>query len=449
MKKGGKSLEEIVKLAAKKFLETKNKEIQVISHNDTDGITSATIMIQSLKKLDKNFSIQIIKNLETQFIQDLPKTKTTIFLDLASNHLETIQNSGLKDVFIIDHHLISKESSKKIKKINIINPELHGKQKMSSSCLTYLFCRELKTENKKLAKLAILGMIGDRLEKEINHLNNQILKDSEIKIKRGLLIYPSTRPINRTLEYSSYPYIPGVTGNPKGVTEILRETNLNPKNGKCKSILELNKEEMEKLTTSIMLRNPKSKNEPIIGDIFLIKLFNKLEDARELSAMVNACSRLGHSDLAVQLLMENPNAKKKAESIYIKYKQYIISGLKFVSEIEKIQGKDFMIINAQDQIKDTIIGTIASILSSSSIYEEGTIIVTMALNEIGTKIKISARNVGRNGRNVRELLAKVINVVGGEVGGHEFAAGGLIDRKKEHEFIMLLKKNLEIELVKI
>jgi len=449
MERGEITLEEKIKLVANKFLNIKNEEIQVISHNDTDGITSATIIIQSLKKLDKNFSIKIVKNLEEQFIQDLPKNKITIFLDLASSHLNQIEKSGFKEVFIIDHHIISKDNLKSIKNINIINPELHEKQKMSSSCLTYLFCRELKIENKELAKLAILGMIGDRLEKKINHLNNKILKEGEIKTKRGLLIYPSTRPINRTLEYSSNPYIPGVTGNSKGVIELLREINLNPENGKYKSILELNNEEMEKLTTSIILRNPKSRNEPIIGDIFLIKLFNKLEDARELSAMVNACSRSGHSDLAIQLLMENQSAKKKAESIYIKYKQYIISGLKFVSEIEKIQGKGFMIINAQDQIKDTVIGTIASILSSSSIYEEGTVIITMALNEIGTKIKVSARNVGRSGRNIRELLANVVNVVGGEVGGHEFAAGCLIDRKKEHEFIELLKKNLEIELVKI
>ena len=54
-------------------------------------------------------------------------------------------------------------------------------------------------ESKKSAKLAVLGMIGDLLEKEIDKLNNGILEDGEIKKKRGLLIYPSTRPINRAL----------------------------------------------------------------------------------------------------------------------------------------------------------------------------------------------------------------------------------------------------------
>ena len=72
-----------------------------------------------------------------------------------------------------------------------------------------------------------------------------------------------------------------------------------------------------------------------------------------------------------------------------------------------------------------------------------------ALAQYENKIKISARMVGKNGRNVREILARVIEIVGGEIGGHEFAAGCLISYEKEQEFIDILKKNLEIEMIKI
>ncbi len=445
MKEVKDSLELKIKKVAEKFLEvSQDKEVQVISHFDTDGISSATIMIQALKKLDKKFSVKILKSLEEEFIHNLPKDKIILFLDLASGNLNHLANSELKEVFIIDHHEITQEVPKKI---HIINPELHNKQKISASGLTYLFSKQINPGNKELAKLAILGMIGDMLEKEIDKLNNDILNDGEVKRKRGLLIYPSTRPINRVLEFSSSPYIPGVTGNVKGVLELLREIKLKPENGKYKSLIELDEEEMSKLVTSIMLRNPKAKNSKIIGDIFLIKLFNKLEDTRELSAMINACSRSGESCIAIQFLMESPKAKKKAELIHAKHKQNLISGLKYTSEIEKIQGKGFVIINARNQIKDTVIGTIASILSNSSLYEEGTIITTMAYYD--DKIKISARTVGRNGRNVRQLLSKTIESIGGEVGGHEFAAGCIIKQEMEDKFINLLKKNLEIELVKI
>jgi len=445
MKKKEDSLKEDIKIMAERFLKkSENKEIMLISHFDTDGITSAAIMIQTLKKLDKKFSVKIIKSLEEHLIYELPKNKLIFFLDLASGSLNHIKKADLEDVFIIDHHEVVQEIPENVE---ISNPWFNNKEKISSSLLTYLFCKEIDQKNKELAKLAVLGMIGDLMEESMDTIDNEILEEKNIKKRKGLLIYPSTRPINKILEYSSQPYIPGVTGNSKGVIELIRETGIEALNGKYKSIIELNEDEMKKLTTSIMLRNPTTKNKDIIGDIFLLKFFNKSEDARELSAMINACSRLGKSSLALRFCLELPDARKEAEEIHAKYKQHLIMGLKFVSNTEKIQGKDFVIINAKDQIIDTIIGTIASILSKSSLYEEGTIIITMAY--YGNKIRVSARNVGKNGRNVREILDNVIKEIGGEVGGHKFAAGCIVNKNKEKKFIDLLKKNLEIELVKI
>ena len=444
MEKEGNTLEIEIKSATEKFIEKSNQEILIISHFDTDGITSATIMIQTLKKLDKKFSVKILKRLEEETIYNLPKNKTIVFLDLASNNLNEIAESGIKDVFIIDHHEVIQEIPENV---TIVNPQLNGKERISSSGLTYLFCKEINPEIKgEIAKLAILGMIGDLMEKDVDKLNNEILKDSEIKKRRGLLIYPSTRPINKVLEYSSHPYIPGITGNPEGISELLREAGLNNQK-KCKSIIELDEEEMSKLTTLIMLRNPKVKNKDIIGNIFLIKFFNKIEDARELSAVINACSRLEESSLAIQFCMEIPSAKKKAEYMHVKYRQLILSGLKYVSELEKISGNGFVIINAKNKIKDTIVGTIASILSNSSVYEEGTIITTMAYYE--NKIKVSVRSVGKSSRNLREILNEVVEKIGGNVGGHEMAAGCMIKQEKEKEFIEMLRKIFEIELVKI
>jgi len=437
------------------FLESvKKRDVYLISHFDTDGISSAAIMIKTLKKLDIVFTANIVKNLDLDIINNIPKDKLILILDLASNSLDYISKSRLKEVFIIDHHEVTQEIPNNVK---IINPQLDNKEIISSSGLTYLFCKELlKKHNqidKELAKLAVLGMVGDSLEKNIDKLNTKIIDDNEIIKKRGLLLYPSTRPLNRVLEYSSNPYIPGVTGDTKGTLELLREAGINLNNGKFKSIIELNEEEMTRLVTAIILRAPK-KREEIIGDIFLLKFYNKLEDAREFSAIVNACSRSGQPDIAIKLCLEMTDAKKKAESLHAKNRRLIISGLDFVSNSKKpykIEGNGFVIINAKENIKETIIGTIASIISNSNLYEDGTIIITMSnyVENGAGKIKISARIVGKNGRNVRKILNDVIPNLGGEIGGHEHAAGGLIDIEKEEEFIELLKRNFELEVVKI
>lgn len=433
-----KSIEKIVNI----FLEkSKDKKIRIVSHHDTDGITSAVILTKALERLDKNFSVKIIKGLEENIIKELPKDELIIFLDLASSNLMNL--SEFPDIFVIDHHEITTEVPGNV---NLINPHLFHEENISASGLTYLFARQINPENKDLANLAVVGMVGDMLDRDLGKLNNKILEDAEVTVKKSILLYPSTRPINKTLEFSSL-FIPGVTGNSKGCFEILREAGIERGENGYKTLIELNEEESSKLLTAILLRRIQKDNTDIIGNLYLIKFFNKLEDARELSAMINACSRLGYSEVAMLLCMGSKTARKKAEEIYADYKQHIVSALNLVSTMQKIEGKGYVIINAGNEIKDTIIGTIASILSNSSMYEEGTIIVGMANSD--DKIKVSARIAGRNGRNVREVLEQVTSKIGGECGGHHMAAGCLILQNQEQQFLDYLIKALDIELVKI
>jgi single-stranded-DNA-specific exonuclease len=438
---------------AKNFLEkTEKKDIVVVSHFDTDGITSAAIFGTCLQKLDKKFSFKIIKSLDKEFIEDLPKSKVIVFLDLGSGSLYDLTQLE-NEIFIIDHHEIDKEFEFP-ENISIINPHLfHSAEEMSGSCTTYLVVKELLEKSEiQLATLAIVCMVGDILEKNIGPLANKILKDAQVTLKKGLLLYPSTRPLNKTLEYCSNPFIPGITGNPTGTTELLREAGITFTKKGYKSLGELDEDEMKRLVTAVALRIPDSeKMREFIGNLFLVKFYNQLEDARELSALINACSRMGHSHIALLMCMGNKNSRKQAEKIYIKYKQSIVGGLNHVDTNPKIQGKQYVIVNAKDKIQDTIIGTIASILSMSAVYKEGTVIITMAYNK--DKIKVSSRISGRDkkegSRNLKEMMDEVIEILGGEAGGHKMAAGCVISKEKEEAFIELIQKKLDIEHVKI
>ncbi len=436
-------MEQAILKAAQDFIEkSKNKPVKIISHHDTDGITSAAIMTTALKRLDISFSVKILKQLEKEEISQLPGNEVIVFLDLGSSSLQEI--SKLKtDVFIIDHHEIPGEIPLNI---NLINPHKFKEENISASGLTYLFVKTISPENKDLANLAILGMVGDMLDKELGKINNSILEDAEVIIKKGLLLYPATRPINKALEYSSI-LIPGVTGNFRGAINLLKESGIEKENGTYKNILELTKEETSRLITNILVKRKNQDNTDLIGNLYLIKFFNKLEDARELSARINACSRLGYTDTALLLCLGNKEALAKSEKIYANYKQHIVEALKYVTIAEKIEGKNYLIINAKNSIKDTIIGTIASILSSSPEYEEGTIIIAMAYSQ--NKIKVSARIVGRKGRNLRELIQSSTEKISAECGGHSQAAGCLLPKEKEKEFLESIKKQLEVELVKI
>ncbi len=423
---------------------SQSKSLYVVSHHDTDGITSAAIFSRALNRWNKRFSMQIVKSLDKEFIDKLPESHVLIFLDLASGSLNYLAEKKTQ-VFIFDHHEIAQEIPANV---TLINPLLFNEEPCSGAALAYLFARELSSNNTDLANLAIVGMIGDMLDYSISKQYDNILKEAGVTVKKGLLLYPSTRPLDKALEYSTGLYIPGVTGSFKGVYELLRDAGVPRGPSGYKSLAELSDEEMSRLVTAVMLRRiGENDSADIIGNIYLIKLFNKLEDARELSALINACSRMGYPEAALGFCLGNKDSKKESEKIYAMYRQSIAAALKYISESDKIIGKNYTIINAQDKIKDTIIGTAASIVSFSPLYPVGTIIIAMAYDQ--DKIKISARLAGRKGRNVREILTKVVVPLAGEVGGHPNAAGGLIAKDKEAIFIEEIKKVLDIELIKV
>jgi len=235
---------------------SKTKPIKVISHFDTDGITSAAIFSRALKRWGKQFSLKITKGLEEKFIKDLPEDHILIFLDLASGSLDHIKNKKT-EVFIFDHHEITQEIPDNV---TMINPILEKHDPLSGAAICYLFAKALSIQNKDLASLAVMGMVGDLHEKTISKTFSEIINDSETIVKKGILIYPSTRPLDRALEYSSSPYIPGVSGSRTGVIELLRDSDLIPENGKYKALYELTKEEMTKLITCIILKTKSSQD---------------------------------------------------------------------------------------------------------------------------------------------------------------------------------------------
>jgi len=445
-------LENIKNFAKDFLLKTEKKHVLIVSHFDADGITSAAIVGRCLKKLDKKFSFKIVKSLNRETIESLPLEKAILFLDLGSSNIEDISKMT-NIVFIIDHHEINMKSELP-QNVRIVNPHLYpAGEEMSGSCVTYLVSRELAKRDSDAANLAVIGMVGDIMEKKMGPLATSIVKDADIILKKGFLLYPSTRPLNKALEYCSNPYIPGVTGDSIGTLNLVREAGIEFTKKGYKSLMELDEDEMRRLVTAIALRMPDhDKMQEFIGNLFLVKFFNKLEDAREMSALINACSRMDEANTALLFCMGNENARKHAETIYIRYKQSLIEALNHMNSNPKIEGKRYVIMNAKDKIQDTIIGTVASIMSMSAMYKEGTIVITMAYNQ--NKIKVSSRICGRektnaDPRNLKEMMDEVTELIGGESGGHKFAAGCVIDKEKEQAFIDIIKKKLDIEVVKI
>jgi len=294
-------LEEIKKTIEKLDSLSKTKQIKVISHYDTDGITSAAIFSRALQRWNKKFSMEIVRCLDEEYVKSLPEDKILIFLDLASGSLPYLSEKKT-EIFIFDHHELTGEIPKNV---TMINPHLFKEENISGAGICYLFAKVLSNQNVDLATLATVGMVGDQLEKELGKTYNSILNDADVQIKKGLLLYPATRPLDKVLEYSSSLYIPGVSGSFSGTLGLLKDAGLEKKQA-YPSLAELTEEQMANLITAIMLRRIGGGDEDkIIGNLYLIKFFNKLEDAREISALINACSRMGYPQIALGFCLGN------------------------------------------------------------------------------------------------------------------------------------------------
>jgi len=425
--------------AVKKFKEAE-EPIRIISHLDADGIASAAILTKALKRENKKFSLSIVRQVSDRLIHQLSieEYPTLVFTDLGSGNIEQIESLN-KNMFILDHHQISKET-----KITHINPKLFGieQEEFSGACLTYLFVKALNEKNKDLAHLAIIGAIGDS-----QILNKEILEDAKdkIEIKKGLKIFGSqTRSLHKLLEYSTDPYIPGVTGKEQNAIRFLEELNIPLKqDNKWRKLVNLTEEETKKLVAAIIIQRLGSETNPedIIGDNYLLKSEedeSPTKDLREFSTLLNCCGRLNKPSLGIGTCLNNKKAKEQALELLIKYKQEIINGLNwFYDNKDKVlKENNLVIINAEDNIRDTMVGTINSIISNSNLYKEKTIILSMA-HTLDDNTKISIRSTNNKDVNLKEILNKITKKLGYEAGGHNFAAGALIPQEKEEEFIKL------------
>lgn len=429
-------MQRLIELAKKAAEEIgKAEKIEVVSHFDCDGIASAAIMKRALERAGKSFGITIAKQIKSELIEKIREKnpELVIFTDLGSGYLEELEPLGCK-IIIADHHIIKKDIQKK--NLIHINPELFGIKTLSGACVTYVLARELSSQNKDMAVIAIVGAIGDMMEYEYG-LNPEIVREAEengLKKERGLRLFGRTRPIHKTLEYSDIPSV----SNESSAIQFLSNIGIKLKNGsEWRTLNDLTKDETQKLSDKLILeaiKNGKSAEE-IFNDIY----FYGGTELREFATLINACGRMERYDIGIGVCLGDGESKKKSVSVVGEYRKRIASALDWAGKnkdmIVKKGAASFIV--AGKNINENVIGTITSILIKSEV--NGKILVGMAEGEDG--IKVSARASGKADLNL--VISKAAAEAGGFGGGHERAAGGTIPFGSEEKFIGAFCREVE------
>jgi len=463
------SFKQSIKEAVEKFKKWDNDTLRLVSHLDADGISAASILIKAISNENRRYAVSIVQQLDNKILNELRREnyKYYIFTDLGSGTISKIkQILNDKEILILDHHEL--EDVKTNNSIIHINPHIFnidGSREISGSGVAYLFSKFLNQKN-NMAHIAIIGAIGDMQENNgFMKLNNEILQDAirekKMSVKKTIRFFGSqTRPIHKLLEYSTDPIIPGVSGSESSAIEFLQNLGIRLKKGiKWRTLNDLTEEEKKKLAAAIIIqRHEEEKPEDIFGNTYTLleeQEATPFRDAKEFSTLLNACGRMKKASLGIGACLGNQKSKKKAMRLLLDYRREIVNAIewyekniqnKLLSEESNksvIKGKGFVIINAENNIMPSIIGTLTSIISKSNTLKEGTFVLSMAQNDDLTT-KISLRIAGNsNGFNLKTIMEEITARVGGHAGGHMNAAGGLIKTEKEDELIKIAQEVLE------
>jgi len=452
---------EQVEKAAEFIRESNPERVRIVSHLDADGITSAAILIKVMNRLNKLYNISIVQTITPELL-DLINSDCSdfvVFSDLGSGCVSSIEKKiKEKSVIILDHHIPEDSSNEKqAKRIISVNPHpfgIDGNSEISGSGVSYLFANAISRKNKDLAHVAVIGAIGDMQENfGFSGINKRILKHAleskKLEERKGIRLFGSnSRHLHKLLEYSTDPYIPGVTGSESNAIQLLKRVGIDPKKGSngWKKLFDLNEEETKVLASAIIMLRTKggeANPESIIGPLYEItdeSSGSPLKDAREFATLLNACGRLGLSSYGIGACLNEAKLKKKAIETLNSYRKEIIKGLKWVKKSSEdkqhiIKGENYMIINAQENIMPTMIGTIASILAKSNEIPDNTFIMSLAHLPENGKIKCSLRYCGSNDVDLKEVIDNIVSRVEGESGGHKNAAGAFFSIEKEKPFL--------------
>jgi len=443
----------------------KSKAVKLISNLDADGISAASIMVKTLERLNLAYSITILHQLKDENAKELAQEnhKSYVFCDLGSGQLRAL-NKHFKDkrVFVLDHHEIQGEPEENITHINPHNFGFDGSTEVSAAGVCFFFAREVDRKNEDLAHLAIIGAIGDVQAKDgLTGLNKKILeiavKKGKIRVEKGLRLFGlQTRPLHKLLDYSSDLTIPGVTGSESGAVQFLKSIGIEPiVNNKWRTFNDLTENEQKKLVAGIIMKRHSGgieNAEDVFSDVYLLpnEEPGHFRDAKEFSTLLNSCGRMDNASLGIGACLGDEKQRAKALSNLMDYKRQIVHSMNWYKEHSSkhksdriIKGSNYIIINAKDNVLSTMIGTIASMISKNNEMEENIYVLSMARNPDDTT-KVSLRITGKpENVDLKGIVSELVKIVGGEAGGHQHAAGAIIDTDKEDRFIEEAKKMFE------
>ncbi len=408
--------------------------IQVFSHYDADGVSSAAIIAKTLLRAKKEFRITLFTTLNDYNMDIVRNTKAEciILTDLGASYIDQLDAMDC-DIVVLDHHTIISEA----KRICYANPHLYGIDGMTAGCgatMSLLFSVTMDESNWDLVQIAFAGIAGDRQHiNGVSELNRYLLEEGErrgfIEEMPGSLI--PAGDLMTELFLMTDPYIRGISGDSEGVAKIMKDAGVQP----GKTFMDLSEDERRKLSSLIAIRLTQqgmqlsSMNEVARNRFYLKGL--KM-DAEYLSSILNGCGRSGVGGIGIAAGMGDERCMTIGSELTQESAKAVVESMveldrRGLTQLENIQWFD----STDSGFTGMLCG-----IAMQSIGDPNK--PTIGMNRSNDPINISSRGMWcqlDRGVDLSVAMREACSSVGGSGGGHRIASGGSVPADKVDEFL--------------
>jgi single-stranded-DNA-specific exonuclease len=434
--------------------------VTIVSHIDADGISGEAILAQALSREGIEVKSVFVRQLEPLTIGQVPKDSSfKLFCDLGAGQQNLLVDADLKedDVLIIDHH-VSQDGARTYFQVNCLP---YGHTKLSAAGVAYLVAKEIDSSNTDLAKLSVIGNVGDMMAREdcgLVGLAREIAYEGAesgwVTVRqRDLNCYGiSTRPLHVCLAYNDDPFIPGISNNINGALKFLQRLKipLKREDGNWAVWDELADEHRKAITSA--LAQQLLANGGNVSRLFCESyLFpgeperTPLRNAQEFATLLNACGRWSRPKVGGSICRGDRGiAYRQAEHMLTNHRAIIRELLMFILDEGVCELSHLQYIHVGNRYPDTIVG-IGAGMALSKLNREKPILIMVEQPENPEITKVSLRTTEQmvaRGVDLQQAVTEASGIHGGAGGGHRVAAGAYIPRECEKEFVKCVNELL-------
>lgn len=452
---------------------SRSRDVLVVSHIDADGLTAAGVICTALSRKGIDHTPLFFKQLDRRALEGIADTGSdlVVFTDLGSGMIQEIASLDIRAV-IADHHRPGSaesygsacrfSSTQRLtdgSRLVHINPHLlggDGATQISGSGTAFLLANALG-RNEDLSALAVVGAVGDLQDLSSGRLVGLNRRIIEVGSRAGVLSFgpdlklfgKQTRPVFKMLEYSTDPYIPGLSGDEEACISFLREIGIRLGGERWRRWIDLDRDERSRIVSALIrhgLRSgiPGFRLERLVGEVYTLtreREGTELRDASEFSTLLNATARYGHSRTGLDVCLgDRDGALEEARHLLSQHRQNLLNGIKLVKERGLIQLSNVQYFDAGEDILDTIVGIVAGMVFQ--IADRSKPILAFATTPEGM-LKVSARgtrDLVSAGLDLAQAVSASASEVGGAGGGHSIAAGATIPPQSRDEFLSIINR---------